>query len=434
MKFRNRTPFPALAYTMVDVARNEHHVVVLRQTFELVRQPANSTRLIDVFEARAITKDAPPLVMEDRYAGELGESSVLEESDLAPLKPRCDVIVNADAHAPGGLASRRWSVRVRAWSAMLEAYRARKAGRRPDQPALMLDKQLEVCGPRRVRDGLLGWTLQEPQPTLRVPIDYEHAFGGTSRVPNPRYAPDAPEQPEFLLNEACYSNPIGCGWLDQRLPAALRRAGLDAIDSLPGPQVEYPSHRLKLPAVLKQPDAPHSPAEMARLVEHYPGRTAGLGLIGRAWTPRIQLAGSYDKAWAESRWPYLPEDFDFGYWNGAPKDQQIDHPPPDLSIELTQLLSPEQAPSGLARFSLPGHRVFALLRPPKARPLPLPFRIDTVIVDARALRVSVVWRFSVPKSPPIASLSVAYEPDPTAALPIPQPPDAKRRTPAQVTS
>lgn len=425
MNFANRSPFPALAYTMIDVAEQEHHVVVLRQTFDLVRATARCTPHEDVFEAVAIVKDAPPLVMEDRYAGETGESSVLEESDLAPFKPRCDVIVNANAHAPGGIASRRWDVRVRASSQMLEDYRARKSGHAPGKPAQLLDKSLEVCGPRRIRPGLLGWSLEEPQPTLEVPIDYEHAFGGTSRVAHPEHA-ENPSAPEFLLNEACYANPIGCGWIDERLPSALRNARQAAIDSLPGPQIEYADARLKSPAVLKQPDAPHSTEQMARLVQRYPGKVAGLGCVGRAWTPRIQHAGSYDAKWLQEHWPQLPKDFKFDYWNAAPADQQIDFPPPDLSIELTHLVSPTLAPSGVARFTLPGHRVFAMFKPPKALALPLPFRIDTVIVDARAMKVSVVWRFSVPKSQPIVSLEARFEADPKAPLPFPRRPMASK--------
>jgi len=420
MNFSNRSPFPALAYTMIDVAEQEHHVVVLRQTFDLVRSSEGCTPQLDVFEAVAILKDPPPLVMEDRYSGETGESSVLEESDLAPFKPRCDVIVNANAYAPGGRPSRRWPVRVRASSQMLEDYRARKAGRSPGKPAELLDKSLEVCGPRRIRPGLLGWSLEEPQPAIEVPVDYEHAFGGTSRVPNPEHARD-PGKPEFLLNEACYANPIGSGWIDERLPSALRGAK-QSLESLPGPQVEYADARLKSPAVLRQPDAPHSPEQMARLVRGYPGKVAGLGCVGRAWTPRIQHAGSYDATWLDERWPHLPKDFEFDYWNAAPKDQQIEFPPPDLNLELTNLVSPALAPSGVARIALPGHRVFVMFKPPKGLALPLPFRIDTVIVDARAMRVSVVWRFSAPKSQPIVSLEVRFEADPNAPLPFPQRP------------
>lgn len=415
MNFSNRSPFPALAYTMIDVAEQEHHVVVLRQTFDLVRSSERCTPEVDVFKAIAILKDAPPLVMEDRYSGETGESSVLEESDLAPFKPRCDVIVNANAYAPGGSPSRRWPVRVRASSQMLEDYRARKAGRSPGKPAELLDKSLEVCGPRRIRPGLLGWSLEEPQPAIEVPVDYEHAFGGTSRVPNPEHVSD-PSKPEYLLNEACYANPIGCGWIDERLPSALRGAR-QSLESLPGPQVEYSDARLKSPAVVKQTDAPHTPEQMARLVERLPGRVAGLGCVGRAWTPRIQHAGSYDAKWLEERWPQLPKDFEFDYWNAAPADQQIDFPPPDLSIELTHLVSPSLAPSGVARVTLPGHRVFAMFKPPKALALLLPFRIDTVIVDTRAMTLAVVWRFSVPAEFSIESLQVQYESDPAKALP-----------------
>ena len=47
----------------------------------------------------------------------------------------------------------------------------------------------------------------------------------------------------------------------------------------------------------------------------------GLGAVGRWWQPRLALAGTYDDSWKQTRWPGLPEDFDFGYWNCAPEDQ-----------------------------------------------------------------------------------------------------------------
>ena len=40
MEFRNLTPFPALAYSALDKSDEEHHVLVMRMTYRLVREPA----------------------------------------------------------------------------------------------------------------------------------------------------------------------------------------------------------------------------------------------------------------------------------------------------------------------------------------------------------------------------------------------------------
>ena len=100
MEFRNRTPFPALRFASVDVQDQEHHVVVMRLTYRLQRNVQASTPTCDAFEACVIDTEAPPLVLTDDYAGDPETRSTRQESDLAPFKPRCDVIVNAIAYAP----------------------------------------------------------------------------------------------------------------------------------------------------------------------------------------------------------------------------------------------------------------------------------------------------------------------------------------------
>ncbi|WP_137474119.1 DUF2169 domain-containing protein, partial [Escherichia coli] len=45
-----------------------------------------------------------PLSWEGTLSGEMNRSPVLSESDLAPLKPACDIIINGTAYTPGGIA------------------------------------------------------------------------------------------------------------------------------------------------------------------------------------------------------------------------------------------------------------------------------------------------------------------------------------------
>ena len=102
MEFRNHTPFPALAFQMLDRDENEYHVVVMRATMDI-----NNDGTLRFSEEQA------PLAVTDEYFGEMNKSSVRQESDLAPFKPECDVIVNATAYAPGGKPAPSFEVGIR---------------------------------------------------------------------------------------------------------------------------------------------------------------------------------------------------------------------------------------------------------------------------------------------------------------------------------
>jgi hypothetical protein len=52
-------------------------------------------------------------------------------------------------------------------------------------------------------------------------------------------------------------------------------------------------------------------------------RSAGFGPIARDWSPRVELAGTYDEKWERERLPLLPFDFDEHFYQCAPEDQQV---------------------------------------------------------------------------------------------------------------
>uniref|UniRef100_UPI003A9571EC DUF2169 domain-containing protein n=1 Tax=Marinomonas gallaica TaxID=1806667 RepID=UPI003A9571EC len=87
------------------------------------------------------------------------------------------------------------------------------------------------------------------------------------------------------------------------------------------------------------------------------------------------------------RWPKLPLDFDFAYWNAAPKDQQIDYPQGGEDVVLIGL-----HPQGTLRFKLPVPDIKLLLRLEAGVPLFKPMETDTLIFDMQHLTVSVVRR------------------------------------------
>lgn len=99
MEFSNYTPFPALAFESFAPDGASFHTVVLRQTFELRHG------------SLVLAQQQKPLATSDRFHGEPNLSSVAEESDLAPYKPFCDVLVNGTAYAPQGRAVANFSGR-----------------------------------------------------------------------------------------------------------------------------------------------------------------------------------------------------------------------------------------------------------------------------------------------------------------------------------
>ncbi|MBO3275759.1 DUF2169 family type VI secretion system accessory protein [Pseudomonas schmalbachii] len=398
MEFRNLTPFAAQCYDALDVDDREYRVVVIKVGYDLQVDPQTG-------DARLSVKDSDPvgLCYVDEYYGAPGQSSVRRESDLAPFKPRCDVILQGHTHAPFGRPSRSWIARLA----------LRRAGN-PNAP-LLLDKALRISAPRIFYKDYLGWGLYDPQTTSKVPLDWEHAFGGSSRVPNPKHAED-PAQPEWLLNEVCYSNPLGTGWMDKLHRKMARQAGHVPPDNLPVPQITYPDDNFKPPLLVRHPEGSLDAPAMARVVESYGQRPAGFGIVGRAWTPRLQKAGTFDQQWLDERWPGLPGDFDFAYWNGAPQDQQIAYPPPDAVIELSNLLPPACSPHGTVLASLPGHRAFVLAWFEGGGLLPLNAVIDTLAIDTDALLVEVAWRCLVPTEFPLEALEARFETDPDAPL------------------
>ena len=94
-----------------------------------------------------------------------------------------------------------------------------------------------------------------------------------------------------------------------------------------------------------------------------------------------------------TRWPWFPEDFDWGYFNAAPRDQQVDgYLTGDEALEFENL-HPE---SPVFRARLPGirPRCFVTDRTPKneERFREVPLKLDTLWVDMIDGVMVLVWR------------------------------------------
>src|SRR5438552_11702759 len=82
MEYHNLTSFPSLPFASLDKDDRRFHVIVLRGTYAI--QADGSLRA---------AQEQAPLLTEDEYYEKPDQSSVKQESDLAPYKPCCDVVV-----------------------------------------------------------------------------------------------------------------------------------------------------------------------------------------------------------------------------------------------------------------------------------------------------------------------------------------------------
>jgi hypothetical protein len=209
-------------------------------------------------------------------------------------------------------------------------------------------KTVRVFGDRHWRHGAAGAMVpSRARPFVRMPIDWQRCFGGTD-----------PDDPSCLD----LRNPIGRG--------VRRRVAL--LEGHPVANFEDPREPIL--------DAQKPPAPV------------GWGPIAPHWQARSALAGTYDARWKEERFPLLPADFDPGFLNVAPQNQQLDRYQPGAEVRL----------GGFT----PRRREWFLL-PELAPPLTVvdgrtiievPSRVDTVLIEPMEQRLSLVTRaVHVPK-------------------------------------
>jgi hypothetical protein len=268
MQIWNQMGYPHQFTMGMDKASHEYVVVVVKGTFDFPEAPNGPVRK---------SQEQTPLVFADTQTGEPGYSATLWETDFAFRKPRCDVVLNGCAHAPGGRPAERVPVGIKIgnWS-----------------------KLFEVVGNREWRAVGPVFTSTAPEPFVKMPITYDRAWGGVDRL-----------NPEDALPGAYLRNPVGTGWAqtkNQRLIPGLR---------LPNTQ--------KAGEDIRSPFGDYTPMSF--------------GPVGRGWPGRIEFGGTYDDNWTKNIFPFLPADFDERYFQMAPADQQIDMPRGGEEVQLVNL-------------------------------------------------------------------------------------------------
>ena len=365
MEVRNHTPLRPLVFESRDLRDGPFYAVVARGTFRIGEG------------ALVLHTDQAPPVEADQYRGDPGRSSVRVKSDLAPPKRRGDLTLDAVARAPGGRPATEWmaGVRVGRYVEAEDRPRSLLSSRSRVQPELqwVLSHLARVTGPRAWTRGVTGWRPGPPAPCVEVPLSYEHAFGGSYAVPGGTVTYD--------------QNPVGVGFFDPSKPPG----GPVAM-----PQVEGVSDPVE---VAGQPYAP-----------------VGFGPVGRAWTPRRALAGTYGQAWLRDRAPRPPADFDPLFHNGAPAPLHL--PRPFDGDETVSVLGV----GGEIGFRLPGLRVWSLVRRRSGAMESVPCVLDTVHLDLAAAdpsehRVSLVWRAAVSLGDPVRVVELRMASPETVSTP-----------------
>ena len=393
----NHTQWPSQYFQHVDPLGDIYHVVVSRTSYSMLDLEKTDMGMVPRLLA---PQDQLPLCEADQFLGQANEASTAQESDFAPYKPKCDVLlVNATAHSPTGQPMQRWPVGFRFGT---------------------IEKRFHVTGPRRYTRsvGTLG-TLQltDPEPAKHVPLRYELAFGGPNIVRQERLLQacadgeigSLTDQQRAQARKAhedlpafFFANPIGCG----RLPDATADANIDVDAALGTSAGDRPQSVSLRPA--PQIEAFERPYDGQR---DYP--VIGVGPVGRWWTPRVALAGTHDERWKQTQWPKSPRDHDYRYWNCAPEDQQIDYPQGGEDIVLVHFTSAEHHP-GPYRFLLPRQDLQLLVRLHVGVLMFAPMNIDTVILDMATGILSIVRRAVVSGKTGVRRLELGTWPPGTA--------------------
>lgn len=297
---------------------------------------------------------ASGLLLSDEFLGDPGFSAPTFEADLAPFKPRCDLLFKGQAHAPG-------RDRASAMAPFVDVALRIQDG----SGGSLVDKRLRVHGERRWSRQGRQWQLTPAAPFLEMPLDYGIAFGGAFS-----HKQVGASDPTIRLVHPM--NLVGKGYA----------AGdfLRLVDGMPAHQIErWIDGQLEVAA---SPELPLVPG--------------ALGPIARSWQPRLQWAGTYDQAWKDDVFPLLPSDFDDRFHQAAPEDQQIDYPQGGEVITLINLTaSAAKSARGLLaeyRFRVPKRRMAMAMLTRQRDTVLLDAHIDTLVVDTDAMRLHVIWR------------------------------------------
>ncbi|CAM2008037.1 DUF2169 family type VI secretion system accessory protein [Acanthopleuribacter pedis] len=289
-----------------------------------------ATYLFDAEGNLAQLENQEPVLLEDTYLGEAGQSTLLEAADLSLCRPTTEIAVVGAVYPAAGERA-RGLFRLSCGAVNLE---------------------IAAFGERRWQQRMGLPSLSDPEPFEKVALHYENAFGGVDQ----RH--DDPKKQGYEAR-----NPIGKGFLLAHTKVA--------FSEVPVPQLEDPKKLLKTPF-----DKPE-PRCSAFVPPH--------------WEPRVSKAGTYDQNWSETRKPLLPEDFDPRFCNAVPDNQCFaEFAAGDETIEL-QGLQPADLNKGACTLTLPGLQPICEITYQGKPNVPVPLQLEKILIRGEARRLVLLW-------------------------------------------
>ena len=334
MEIENHSPFLHASFEKATIKEQFFDVIVVAGTFGLEHgQP-----LYPLSAHR-------PIVTSDRYVGEPETTALLEETHLVVAKKRTDIHLLGSARAKNNTPNSSWEVGF-------ALGRVRKTAR--------------VTGLRAWGwTPLLGWSLSSPALTEQVALHSGNAYGGFLSRQIAARGDEMLDRYDGEHSDTYLINPVGLGYTGEvtlERSAFYRAAQIEAITE------PINDIRKRYAPVCFGPRA-------------------------RWYSERIAFAGTYDEQWQNAHFPYLPTDFDFGFYQSAQPDMMspdfLQGDEPLALIGLTE--------AGELKSQLPGIRLMAVLTDDNGHRESIGMRLDTVSIDLDERVVQLVWRLTVPK-------------------------------------
>lgn len=249
MNITNNTPFEVEAIPANGVDSQTYLTVIVKGTFTITQE-----------QPVAVADAQMPIAFGDEYYDPENGGCVKFESDIAPYKPRSDIVLLGHAYAAAGTLAASVDVRLQVGN---------------------FKKALRIFGDRYWHcPAFRAPRASKPEPFEKMPIIYERAFGGIDKVGG----------------AYCRENLTGVGFFSKYNKECCAQAPL--------PNIEDPRQLIKSPEDKPAP--------------------AGFAYYGRDWAPRVDCLGTYDENWRKTRSPNPPADFRYDYYNAAHPDLQLD--------------------------------------------------------------------------------------------------------------
>lgn len=312
----NLTPFAALSLFAVNKRGEDVLVIVVAGRYVLPKAGRPTTGPLAIHAEQRL----PPLA--DVYWGEPGASSVRYEGQGCYFRPGTDIYLTGHAWAAGERPCDSSQLEIQVGSCR---------------------KQALVFGDRHWRLGLTGRSPSRPEPFIKIPIRYEHCFGG------------AVVAASGVNKRAIAHNPVGVG--------IFRDNGAEA----------------RLPNF-------EDPQALLRSVDDRP-LPMGIGPVCRGWMPRLRFGGTYDSRWVETRAPLWPLDFDERFFCAAPPG--LCAIPHLRGGELVHLVG--VSPGGAITFCLPTDGLQAKFKC-DGRVVRQAMLLDGVLLEPDDSVLTLIWR------------------------------------------